>query len=227
MQIPVSDTGNEGKGHHQEEARDTLAEEPRRDERVASEPEAEGHGGAGEEGPRAEGGSRPDGVQGAEAGEAGSRDTIGDPGRGNLEDPEYLKDQLRRLSADFENYRRRSRAELERAEARGQDRFLEALVPVIVDLEASLRHEPKDEHDKGLLDGIRMVTEKLQQTLAKLGYTRIPTVGERMDPNRHEALFTVKSPEHPAKVVAQELAPGYERDGKVVLPAKVAVSQGE
>ena len=135
-----------------------------------------------------------------------------------------LREQLRQLSADFENFRRRSEAAHARAFGSGQDRFLEEVVPVIVDLRAALELSG-DDQGEGVRKGIELVLTKLEACIEALGYSRVPTVGERMDPRRHEAIFTVPSTEHPPKVVLRELAPGFERNGRVVLPARVAVSR--
>ncbi|MBM4320915.1 MAG: nucleotide exchange factor GrpE [Deltaproteobacteria bacterium] len=137
-----------------------------------------------------------------------------------------LRNQLKLLSADLENFRRRSELQILEAGKRGQDRFLAELVPVLVDLQAALS-QPAGNDAEGLRTGIAMVLDKLLTRLEGLGYTRIPARGQSMDPLRFEALFTVPSSTHPPGTVLDELAPGFERDSRVVLPAKVSVARGE
>jgi len=133
--------------------------------------------------------------------------------------------QIKQLSADFENFRRRSKAELADARARGRDHFLGELVPVLVDLASACRQGPEETSVPGVLEGLRLLEEKLYGTISALGYQRVPTVGHAMDPTRHDALMAVQSDDAPPRTVVQEFAPGFERDGRVVVAAKVAVAK--
>lgn len=138
---------------------------------------------------------------------------------------ERLVAQLKQLSADFDNYRRRTKADLAAARARGRDQFLTELLPVLVDLGAACAPGPEEACAAGLLRGLRLLEEKLYETIAGLGYARVATVGESLDPTRHDALLAVGAGDLPPRTVVQELAPGFERDGRVVVPAKVAVTR--
>lgn len=131
---------------------------------------------------------------------------------------------LKQLSADFDNYRRRSEAQLREAAKRGQDEFLRELVPVLVDLQAAL-DQPVGQDVQVLRQGLVLLQEKLLACIRTLGYNRIEAKGQRMDPRRFEALFTVPSSEASPGTVLEELSPGFERDGKVILPAKVSVAK--
>ncbi len=238
MRIPVYDEDSRprpaGSGQTQEPAADEIdagALDAVTDD--AAEPEeatpavAERHdAGAGE----ARAASEDAGAQ--DAADGGSEEPTG-LATGGAGEPEFagapsaaaLIVQLKQLSADFENFRRRSRDELQRAQQRGQDLFLGELLPVLVDFQAALDHGSAG-GEEGLREGLGLILEKLHGRIAALGYERIGTIGQRMDPVRHEALFTVPAQgEQPAGVVVQELSPGFERAGKVIHPAKVAVSR--
>lgn len=146
--------------------------------------------------------------------------------RDALPDREQLVAQLKQLSADFENYRRRSEATLRVERLRGQDRFLEELVPVLVDLQAAVSFRTTSEVD-ALREGVSLILEKLEARLTALGYHRIPTRGELLDPTRHDALFTQVVPELSPGTIIDELSPGFVREGRVVFPAKVSVARVE
>jgi molecular chaperone GrpE len=139
---------------------------------------------------------------------------------------EQLLEQLRQLSADFENFRKRSGVQVQEAARKGQDQMLEELIPLLTDL-GSVTRQPLMPDQVGVRRGIEMILEKGFGILAGLGYQRVATTGLTLDPRRHEALLTIASDSVPSGQVLEELAPGFERDGKVVIAAKVAVARGE
>lgn len=138
-------------------------------------------------------------------------------------DAAQLRALLKQLSADFDNFRRRSKQQLERERTRGQDLFLEELIPVLVDLQAAMAASGEGAAE-ALREGVRLVLDKLYQRIESLGYKRIPTRGVRLDPRRHDALFTVPTADHEPGTVVDEISPGFLRGDRLVLPAKVSVA---
>jgi molecular chaperone GrpE len=136
-----------------------------------------------------------------------------------------LKDQLLRMAADFDNYRKRSRRDVQDAERRAQEDLVKALLPTFDNLERASAHTEGAADLKGLVDGLQMVQRQFKDTLAGLGIERIGEPGTAFDPAEHEAVQNVETTEFPAGAVARVLQPGYRWKGRLVRPALVVVAR--
>ena len=134
-----------------------------------------------------------------------------------------LREQLLRLAADFDNYRKRTRREIEAAEARGMERLLHELLPVFDDLERAVAHADTD--PAGLADGIRLVHKHLHEALARVGVGSYESVGEAFDPEWHEAITQTPTDAYPPGSVAAELKKGYRIGERLLRPAQVVVAE--
>ena len=159
-------------------------------------------------------------------------------GKKSKEDIESLKQALaeekakaeshlanwQRTQADFINYKRRS--EQERGEIR---RFANAtlmlkILPILDDMERAFASMPARIAKSNWVEGVRLIEQNLKSNLKAQGLCRIETVGEKFDPNVHEAAICCAGEE--GKVI-QELEKGYKLHDKVLRPAKVAVGEGK
>ena len=139
-----------------------------------------------------------------------------------VERDDYL-DQLRRVAAEFDNYRKRAARDPESLVARAHERLMKALLPVLDDLERAL--VAAEEHEEARLEeGVRLVHRELRHALAKEGLVEIETAGE-FDPHVHEALLTQPSEEGDGAIL-QVIQKGYRLGDRVLRPARVVVSQG-
>ena len=135
---------------------------------------------------------------------------------------EYLAD-VKRLAADFDNYRKRAAREQQSLVARAHERLVKDLLPVLDDLERAL--EAAEQHEEAKLeDGVRLVHRELRGTLEKEGLVEIETDGE-FDPHVHEALLSQPSDEDDGAIV-QVIQKGYRLGDRVLRPARVVISQG-
>jgi molecular chaperone GrpE len=135
---------------------------------------------------------------------------------------EYLND-VKRLAADFDNYRKRAARDQESLVARAHERLVKELLPVLDDLERAL--EAAADHEEARLEeGVRLVARELENALAKEGLTEIETDG-RFDPHVHEALLSQPSDEDEGAIL-QVLQKGYRLGDRVLRPARVVISQG-
>jgi molecular chaperone GrpE len=135
---------------------------------------------------------------------------------------EYL-DALKRLKAEFDNYRKRIGREQADLTARAAERLIKQLLPLLDDLERAL--DAALEHGElKLADGVRLVQRALADLLAREGLVEIPTAG-RFDPHTQEALLSQPS-ESPEGTVVQVLQKGYSLGEHVLRPARVVVSAG-
>ena len=135
---------------------------------------------------------------------------------------EHLND-LRRLAAEFDNYRKRAARDQESLVARAHERLVKELLPVLDDLGRAL--EAAEQHEEAKLeDGVRLVHRSLVDVLEHEGLTEIATDG-RFDPHVHEALLSQPSEDEEGAVI-QVLQKGYRLGQRVLRPARVVVSAG-
>jgi molecular chaperone GrpE len=134
-----------------------------------------------------------------------------------------LIDDLKRVAADFDNYRKRALRDQQALIARAHERLVKELLPVVDDLERAL--VAAEEHEEAKLEeGVRLVHRELRDALAKEGLVEIETDGE-FDPHVHEALLTQPSDEDEGAIL-QVIQKGYRLGDRVLRPARVVVSQG-
>lgn len=139
-------------------------------------------------------------------------------------DADKYLDDLRRVAADFENYRKRTQREMAAMVERASERVVRQLLPVLDSLDAALASEPKTDTEKKLLAGIRNTYDLLLDVLAKEGLEPIETWDETFDPTVHEAAVLTTGEGNGALKVVQELRRGYKLRGKVLRAALVAVA---
>jgi molecular chaperone GrpE len=139
-----------------------------------------------------------------------------------------FKDQLLRTAADFDNFRKRTRRELEDAERRGRDDLLKEFLPVFDNLERATAHAAQADSSggaKALADGINLVIRQFLDTLRKLGIERIEAVGKPFDPGQHEAIQQLETNDFPPGIIAAEVQAGYRTGERLVRPALVVVAK--
>ena len=136
---------------------------------------------------------------------------------------EYL-DDLKRVAAEFENYRKRAARDQESLVARAHERLAKELLPVLDDLERALEAGAGHEEAK-LEEGVRLVHRELSEAFAKEGLVEIETNG-KFDPHVHEALLSQPS-EQDDGAILEVLQKGYRLGDRVLRPARVVISQGE
>ena len=132
-----------------------------------------------------------------------------------------LEDQLKRVAADFDNYRKRVARERTEIVTSANERLLKELLPILDDLERAL--EAAAQHEEAQLEeGVRLVHRALGELLRKHGVAEIEAEG-RFDPHVHEALLTQPSEADEGSVI-QVLQKGYKLGDRVVRPARVVVA---
>lgn len=131
-----------------------------------------------------------------------------------------LLDDLRRVAADFDNFRKRAVREQQQIVERAAERVVREMLPVLDSFDAALSIDPESETERKLLGGMRGTREQLMEVLSREGLEEIPTWEEPFDPEIHEA---VMSSGDGRLVVDQELRKGYRLRGKVLRAALVSV----
>jgi molecular chaperone GrpE len=138
------------------------------------------------------------------------------------ESAEYL-DHLRRLQAEFDNYRKRVLKEQTDAVERAAVPAIQRLLEVLDDFELALMSANNKPDFDRFLHGVELVYAKLADTLKAEGLERIDALGKPFDPEQHEALMQTGEGDH--LVVADVLRPGYTLRGRVIRPAGVRVNR--
>lgn len=136
----------------------------------------------------------------------------------------YL-DQLQRLKAEFDNYRKRLQREGEALRLRAAEGLVESLLPVVDNMERALEAAGKHEESK-LVEGVELVSGQLRSVLASQGLEEVPAEpGVPFDPTVHEAVLAQESAEYPEGTIAAVLEKGYLLHGRLLRPVKVIVAR--
>ena len=131
-----------------------------------------------------------------------------------------LKDQLLRLAADFENFRKRARREQEELHRYGAESLVRDILGVVDNFERALAHTTDD---SPIVEGIRMVHKQMLDVLASHGVKGFDSVDQTFDPELHEAMSQTPS-DKPAGSTVAELEHGYMLHDRLLRPAKVVVA---
>jgi molecular chaperone GrpE len=132
----------------------------------------------------------------------------------------YL-DDLKRVAADFDNYRKRTTRDSATMFDRATEKVVRSLMPVLDTFDAALNAEPKTETEKQLYSGMLNTREQLLDALKSEGLEVIPTIDEPFDPEVHEPVGAPGG--NGELIVTEELRRGYRLGGKVLRAALVSV----
>ena len=138
-----------------------------------------------------------------------------------LEQIEDLKNQVLYAKAEAENIRRRSYEEADKTRKFAIEGFSQELLSVKDSLEASLGSDNVD--NKILIDGVELTLKQLNVVFEKFNIVEINPIGEKFDPNEHQAMSMVESKEQESNTVLSVLQKGYKLNDRVIRPAMVSV----
>lgn len=133
---------------------------------------------------------------------------------------EELEEQLRRVHADYQNYRRRTEQQQEAIRHRAAETLIKEILSVTDNLELAISQASEDD---GLYKGVELVLGQLISVLEDQGVQKIPT--DTFDPNLHEAIMSSHSEQAEGEII-EVLQQGYMLAGKPLRTAKVKVSKG-
>ena len=142
------------------------------------------------------------------------------------------KDRLLRTLAEMENLRRRTEREIADSRAYGISAFARDILAVADNMDRALGaldkelREKVDAGTKALLDGVELTERELLKVLEKHGVKKFEPLGEKFDPNLHQAMYEVPDPSRPAGTVALVVQPGYMIGERMLRPALVGIAKG-
>jgi molecular chaperone GrpE len=140
-------------------------------------------------------------------------------------DAESYLDDLRRLQADFDNYRKRTLREQTARTASASQALVARLLPVLDNFELAVSHAEQSRDFDRMLKGVEMVFGELREVLQGEGLVKIEAEGKPFDPERHEAVVAVEQEGSEPGTVVDVVRTGYELRGKVLRPAMVKVAK--
>ena len=139
---------------------------------------------------------------------------------------EEQKDKYLRLSAEFDNYRKRTMKEKAELIKNGGEKAIAAVLPILDDLERALANMQQADDVKAMYEGIDLIYQKFLKNLNQEGLEKMNPVGEAFDTDFHEAVALIPAQEEKQKgKVLDCVQTGYKLNDKVIRHAKVVVAQ--
>ncbi|MGI6218929.1 MAG: nucleotide exchange factor GrpE [Bacteroidaceae bacterium] len=137
-----------------------------------------------------------------------------------------MNDKYLRLSAEFDNFRKRTLKEKAELILNGGEKTIVSLLPVLDDLERALDNMEKATDVNAIKEGVNLIYQKFLKALAQNGVKPIDTTGQALDTDYHEAIALVPAPAEEAKgKIIDCVQKGYTLNEKVIRHAKVVVGQ--
>jgi len=136
---------------------------------------------------------------------------------------DHLREMYLRKLAEFDNFRKRTEREKEELERTAGEAIVLDLIPVLDNFERALEHASEADPEV-FRKGVEMISKQLLDVLGKRGLEQFDPQGQAFQPEFHEAVQRVNSPDHAPGTVAWVLARGYRFGGRLVRPAMVGVS---
>ncbi len=137
---------------------------------------------------------------------------------------QYL-DYLKRLKAEFDNYRKRNLKEQGRKITLFSEDLIKQFLPIVDDLERALETVRGKEDVTDFVQGVEIIFNQLKNTLEKQGLEQIRAKGEPFDPYLHEAIMKVELDEYPDNIIVEEMRKGYKLKDRVLRPTMVKVNK--
>jgi molecular chaperone GrpE len=134
------------------------------------------------------------------------------------------QDRLLRALAEVDNVKRRTQREREEYVRYANEGLVRDLLPILDNFDRALDAARATDDATKVADGVALIQRELLKVLERIGVTRYSALGERFDPNRHDAAGRVVSAQQPPDTVVSELTPGYVLNGRVLRPSQVIVA---
>jgi len=144
--------------------------------------------------------------------------------RQKAQERDEIFDRLQRTTADFLNYQKRMRKQQEELRQFAVQELVTSLLPCLDNFDHAIA-AAQDSPDQALLEGVKLVEQEFFRVLSNVGIERMKVVGEKFDPNFHEAVMQQETEEVENHTVLEELRAGYTLNGRVVRAAQVKVSR--
>lgn len=136
---------------------------------------------------------------------------------------EELNGKYLRMTADFQNFKRRSEKEKSDIHKLANEKLILDLLPILDNLERAMNSHKEDIKDQSFYEGVDMILKQFVEGLKKNGLNPIEAVGAEFDPNFHHAVMQESSDDADSNTVIEEFQKGYVLNDKVIRPSMVKV----
>lgn len=137
-------------------------------------------------------------------------------------------DRFLRVSAEFENYKKRSAREMDEFKKYANESFIKAMLPVVDNLERAINSLSNDESAKnGVFDGVTMTHQEILKVFDMFGTKPIESLEKPFDPSFHQAVMQEEAENVEENTVLKELQKGYLIHDRLLRPAMVVVSKAK
>ncbi len=137
------------------------------------------------------------------------------------------KDRCLRLSAEFENLRKRTQKDKEEFVKYANEKLIIELIDIMESFERGLENANESSNNDKLIKGMELIYKQLKNVLEKNGLVPIKALGEKFDPYKHEAMMQTPSDDSAEDIVLEEFQRGYMLNNKVIRYSKVRVSKNK
>lgn len=136
-----------------------------------------------------------------------------------------LHNKWLKVHADYENTRKRLEKEKRDHVAFANEDIISQLFPIVDNFDMAFAAMENAEDKAAVMDGISLVQKEFHRILEDNGVKRIETEGKLFDPNFHEAVLVVETPDHPDGSIIEEVRAGYTLNDRLLRPAQVKVAK--
>jgi len=141
------------------------------------------------------------------------------------EEVKTLYDRLLRTQAEFENYKKRTEKEKSDLLKYASEEIIREVLQTVDSLEVAIKHARESNQSESITEGIEIILKQLLKSLERFGVRGFVSIGEKFDPNRHEAVVQVESAEHEPSTIIAESQKGYFLNDRLLRPALVTVTK--
>ncbi|MCQ2735822.1 MAG: nucleotide exchange factor GrpE [bacterium] len=136
-----------------------------------------------------------------------------------------LEEKLKKMYADFDNFRMRKEAEAAEAKKYSAERIISEFLPIIDNFDRAIEASAISENYQALKEGLEMVNKQTRAMLEKEGLKPIEAVGQPFDPQMHQAIQIENNEELDDETVIRELLKGYKLHRRIIRPSMVIVNR--
>jgi len=135
------------------------------------------------------------------------------------------KDRVLRLSAEFENYKKRKQRESDEFKKFANETIFRQLLTVVDNLERAISSTPKNSNEDGLAEGVKLTHKEIIKLFETFNVKPVEAENQLFDPNFHQAVTQEETDEFPENTVSKVLQKGYLLHDRLIRPAMVVVSK--
>ena len=135
-------------------------------------------------------------------------------------------DRFLRVSAEFENYKKRAAREMNDFRKFANESFVKAMLPIVDNLDRAIESSSNDDHaQNSVVEGVNMTLKEILKVFEQFNVKPFESLGKAFDPALHQAVMQEETDDHPENTVLNELQKGYMMHDRLLRPAMVVVSK--